>query len=256
MKIKLLIVVGFIIAANLSYSQMLNIANATQLFNPSYRGQQYTTYFEWTDGEFYGWPVPPSSSRILNNTPPNLGQTNGVQFYQNDRFSSTPTIIGSSSGNIYTGFGAIGKQAFGTLIIPTSPGVGVGNTTLFIQGRTVPESGFAPADQLILNYPRLTLNGISPNTFNIGVNANKEGQWYALFDVGTSLTSYNVAVEFMGGNGTYPISLANLSVDSLWSPVPEPSVWLLIFLGVFFIIIKYIRSQVGLKRVSKTLVSN
>jgi hypothetical protein len=38
-------------------------------------------------------------------------------------------------------------------------------------------------------------------------------------------------------------------------PIPEPSTWVLIFLGIAFIIIsKNIRSQVGLKSVSKTVV--
>jgi hypothetical protein len=255
MKMKLLIIIVLLIAGNISYSQIYNISNATSLFVPNYRGELNTTYFEWTDGEFYGWPVPPSSSRILNNTPPNLGQTLNVQLYQNDRYSGTPTIIGSSSGNIYTGFGANGKQAFATLVIPASPGIGVGNTTLFIQGRTVPESGFAPAEQLILNYPRFTLNGVSP-TFNIGINANREGQWYAQFFLNSSNSTYTLDIEFPGGASTYPISIANLSVDALWQPIPEPSTLFLIFLAIGFIIFGYIRSQVGLKRVSKTLASS
>jgi hypothetical protein len=255
MKMKLLIILILLLAGNISYSQIYNINSANSLFTPTYRDQANTTYFEWTNGEFYGWPVPPTSSRILDNTPPTLGITSGVEFYQNDRYSSTPTIIGSSSGNIYTGFGANGKQAFATLVIPASPGIGVGNTTLFIQGRTVPESGFAPADQLIINYPRFTLNGISP-TFNIGINANREGQWYALFDVNSSATSFSVDIEFPGGPDTYPISIANLSVDSLWTPIPEPSTLFLIFLSIGFIIFRHIRSQVGLKRVSKTLASS
>jgi len=241
-----------ILALQSSFGLMYNISNQTSLVSPNWRGGNNTTYFEWSEYDFYGFPVPPSSSRILNNPTPTLGQTSGVGFYQNDRFSSTPTIIGSASGNIYTGFGANGKQAFATLIVPTTPGVGLGNTTIFIQGRTVPEGGFAPAEQLILNYPRFTLNGIGAG-FNIGINANREGQWYAQFDVASSNSTFNIDVVFPGGADTYPISIANLSVDTLWQPIPEPSTMALGILGLFFVIFKYIRSQVGLKTVSKTV---
>lgn len=249
---KRLILILILLTANLSYGQIYNISNATQLFVPSYRGQPNTTYFEWADGDFYGFPVPPSSSRILNNTPPSLGITNNVQFYQNDRFSASPVIIGSSAGNIYTGFGANGKQAFASIVVPTLPGLSLGNTTLFIQGKTVPEGGFAPADQLILNYPRFTLNGVSP-TFEIGINENREGQWYAQFVVASSNSTFTINVEFPGGANTYPISIANLSVDSLWEPVPEPSTYALLTfcLVLFFISARKWRLQ----SVSKTEVS-
>ena len=222
-------IIILLMAIHTSYGLIYNISNATSLFVPEYRGQQNTTYFEWYEYDFYGFPVPPSNTRILNNPVPSAGISQNVEFYQNDRYSATPTIIGSSSGNIYTGFGATGKQAFATLVVPTVQGIGLGNTTIFIQGKTVPEGGFAPAEELILNYPRFSFNGIQP-TFNIGINANREGQWYAMFDLNTSNQTFKIDIEFPGGSNTYPISIANMSVDTLWQPIPEPSTYALILL--------------------------
>jgi hypothetical protein len=243
MKIKYLITIILLLMISNSYGLMYNISNATSLFVPNYRGDSNTSYFEWYEYDFYGFPVPPTASRILNNPTPSVGLTQNVQFFQNDRFSATPTIIGSSSGNIYTGFGAIGKQAFATLVVPTFPSIGLGNTTILIQGRTVPESGFAPAEQLILNYPRFTINGINPQEFNIDINKNREGQWYAFFNLNSSNSSYTFNVEFLGGNGTYPISLANMSVDSLWQPIPEPSTYILLLLALIYIFISILKKN-------------
>jgi hypothetical protein len=251
MKSKALLIILLLFCQS-SYGIIYSINSQTNLVVPYFRGSSNTTWFEWTDGDFYGFPVPALQSRILNNTIPSDGSASiltNVQFYQNDRYSNNPTIIGSSGGNIYTGFGANGKQASATLVVPTFHSLTNGFTTVIIQGVTVPEGGFAPVSQLILNYPTFTLNGTAAS-FIISSNAVAEGQWWAQFNIPSGNTNYTFNVNFAGGTNTYPISVAGLSVDTYWSQtgyadigsvVPEPSTYYLLIvssLGILFLIIR------------------
>lgn len=224
-----------------------DILEQTNLIQPYFRGETNTSYFGWDDSEFYGFPVPSVNQRILNNTPPSEGTSgilNNVQFYQNDRYSNNPVIIGSSGGNIYTGFGANGKQAYATLIAPTFTSLTNGFTTLIIQGRTVPAGGYAPIEMLVANFPRFTIDGISPY-FVIGANASQEAQWWAQFNIPTVKSNYNILVDFKGGTNTYPISVAQMHVDTyvsstgyanLTTVVPEPSTFFLILSAICLLI--------------------
>jgi hypothetical protein len=219
-----------------------NIGAQTNLVVVDFRGQSNTTYFEWSDGRFFGLPIPLSSNRVLNDTPPNLGVSSNVQFYQNDRAATNFVLIGSSSGNIYTGSGPIGKQAAATMVAPTAPGVlDSGFTTLVIQGRTLTAGGFSTLDTLISNYPVFSsINGVAPS-FVIAGNATNQGQWWAQYNLPGSASNYTVGWTFPGGAGTTPISISGLSVDTYWSDtgyanvgaVPEPgTIALLGFAGL------------------------
>jgi hypothetical protein len=57
-----------------------NISQQTNLVAVDFRGQPNTTYFAWAEGNFFGLPVPPSASRILNNPTPSFGLVTGVEF--------------------------------------------------------------------------------------------------------------------------------------------------------------------------------
>jgi hypothetical protein len=220
-----------------------NISESTGLFAPSFRGGSNATWFGYSCGTFFGNPVPPSSSRILNNTPPTLGDVglgDGVEFYQNYRANVPFVVIGSSSGNIYTGQGPIGKQAFATMVVPTDGSAGTGFTTLILQGFTSTAGPTGP-DTLIVNYPRFSIGGVEPSEFVIGGNAVNAGQWWARFDVSNNQALYTIDIEFPGGPTSFPISIAGLTVDSYWSAdgyaadtvvVPEPSSFVLLGLGV------------------------
>lgn len=220
-----------------------NINASTGLFAPSFRGDANSTWFGYASGTFFGNPVPPSASRILNNTPPTLGNVglgDGVEFYQNDRNNVPFVVIGSSSGNVYTGQGPVGKQAFATMVVPTDGTIGSGFTTLILQGLTSTGGPTGP-DTLIVNYPRFSIGGADPTEFVIGGNAANAGQWWARFDLPGNQALYTIDIEFPGGPTSFPISISELTVDSSWSAsgyapdtvtVPEPSSFLLLGLGV------------------------
>lgn len=220
------------------------ISEATGLFQTSVRADSYANWFGWSSGTFFGSPVPLSSSRILNNPAPtlgNIGLAQGVGFYQNDRTSTPFTLIGSSSGNIYTGnnYGQ-GKQAYATLLVPTLGTPDSGYTTLILQGKTMTADGvYSTAQTLAQNYPLFSLNGITPFAYDfvIGPNAANQAQWWAKFEIAGNSASYQIDVVFPGGAGTTPISISEMTVDSYWSSslyapdtavVPEPNtMWLL-----------------------------
>jgi hypothetical protein len=212
-----------------------DLTQQSGLVSPSFRGQANSTFFGWNEGQFFGQPVPSTTSRILNNPATSIGNVGlgeGVELYQNDRSSSPFVMIGSSVGNIYTGSGPVGKQAFATLVAPASPGIlGSGFTTIVIQGRTTTAGGFSTLDSLISNYPLFSsINGVDP-TFVISGNAANQGQWWAQYSIPGSAASYTIGVNFPGGATTTPISIAGMSVDTYWSAsayadvsaVPEPT---------------------------------
>jgi hypothetical protein len=217
-----------------------DITQQTGLVAPAFRGEANTTFFGWNEGQFFGQPVPPSNSRLLDNPATSFGSVGvggGVELYQNDRASSPFVMIGSGGGNIYTGSGPVGKQAAATLVVPASPAVpGSGFTTIVIQGRTTTAGGFSTLDLLLSNYPVFSnINGIGPD-FVIAGNASNQGQWWVQYNLPGSAASYTVGLTFPGGAGTTPVSVAGLSADTYWSPsgyanvgaVPEPSAFALL----------------------------
>ncbi len=228
------VLLGLLLCSN-GQAIIYDLTQQSGLVSPAFRGQANTTFFGWNEGQFFGQPVPPSTSRILNNPTTSIGNVGlgeGVELYQNDRFSSPFVMIGSSVGNIYTGSGPVGKQGFATMVAPTAPGsLDSGFTTIVIQGRTTTAGGFSTLESLISNYPIFSsINGVDP-TFVISGNAANQGQWWAQYSIPGSATSYTIGLTFPGGPTTTPISIAGMSVDTYWSAsayadvsaVPEPS---------------------------------
>lgn len=243
MKVRASLFLLVVLFGSVSHAVIYDITQQNGLIAPAFRGDANTTFFGWNEGQFFGQPVPSSTNRILNNpvtSAGNVGLANGVQFYQDDRSSSPFVMIGSSTGNIYTGRGPIGKQAAATLVAPVLPGsVGSGFTTIVIQGRTITAGGFSSLDLLLSNYPVFSsINGVSPS-FVIAGNASNQGQWWAQYSVPGSATDYTIGLTFAGGSTTVPISIAGMSVDTYWSPtsyanvsaVPEPTTTAIFLLG-------------------------
>lgn len=223
-------------------AEIYNITTASALFSPAFRGETGSTWFGWNEGSFFGQPVPAISNRILNNPATSVGSPGltGVEFYQNDRNSSTFAMIGSSSGNIYAGSGAFGRQAAATLVAPMAAGGVDGFSTIVIQGRTMTAGGFSSLETLISNHPVFSsINGVAPS-FVIAANSASQGQWWAQYEIPGYAPSYTIGMVFPGGPGTTPISIAGMTVDTYWSPtgyanvsaIPEPGTWALIGIGL------------------------
>ena len=229
------------------------ISEATGLFQTSVRGDSHEAWFGWSSGTFFGSSVPLSSFRILNNPTTTLGTiglAEGVSFYQNDRYSTPFTLIGASSGNIYTGNNiGQGKQAYGTLLVPTLGTPGNGFTTLILQGKTLTADGvYSTAQSLAQNYPLFSLNGLTPFSYDfvIGPNAANQAQWWAKFEIAGNVPTYQIDIVFPGGVGITPISISEMAVDSYWSStqyapdtavVPEPRVGWLMGMGFVALIL-------------------
>jgi hypothetical protein len=228
------------------------ISEATGLFQTSVRGDSHEAWFGWSSGTFFGSSVPLSSSRILNNPATTLGTiglAEGVSFYQNDRYSTPFTLIGASSGNIYTGNNyGLGKQAYGTLLIPTLGTPGSGFSTLILQGKTLTAGGPSTPQTLVENYPLFSLNGLTPFSYDfvIGPNASNQAQWWAKFEIAGNVPTYQIDIVFPGGVGTTPMSISEMAVDSYWSStqyapdtavVPEPKVGWLMGLGFSLLVL-------------------
>jgi len=225
-----------------SKATVYDITTSAGLFEPLFRGEANTTWFGWNEGQFFGQPVPASSSRILNNPVTSNGTfgLTGVQFYQNDRNSSPFVMIGSSAGNIYTGSGPIGKQAAATLVAPVAAGGADGFTTIVIQGRTTAAGGPASILTLLGNAPVFSdINGTAAQ-FTIAANKSNQGQWWAQYNLPGYSANQTIGMTFNGGNGTFPISIAQMTVDTFWSPtgyanvsaIPEPGVFGLALCGL------------------------
>jgi hypothetical protein len=231
------------------------ISEATGLFQTSVRGDSHEAWFGWSSGTFFGTSVPFSSSRILNNAAPTVGTiglAQGVGFYQNDRYSTPFTLIGASSGNIYTGNNSgQGKQAYGTLLVPTLGTPESGFTTLILQGKSMTADGvYSTPQTLAQNYPLFSLNGVTPFAYDfvIGPNAANQAQWWAKFQIAGNAPTYQIDLVFPGGAGTAPISISEMTVDSYWSStqyapdtavvVPEPSVGWLIGAGLVALMLR------------------
>lgn len=224
-----------------SGAAVYDITASAGLFEPLFRGQSNTTWFGWDEGRFFGSSVPAQGSRILNNPATSngtLGLT-GVQFYQDDRNSPTFVMIGSGAGNIYTGSGPIGKQAAATLVAPMAAGGADGFTTIVIQGRTTAAGGMASIQMLLGNAPAFSdINGTAAQ-FTIAANTSNQGQWWAQYNLPGYSANHTIGMTFNGGSGTLPISIAQMTVDTFWSPtgyanvsaIPEPGTWVLAALG-------------------------
>lgn len=235
-------------------AEIYNLSTASALIEPAFRGDSNTTWFGWNEGQFFGQPVPASSSRILNNPATSngtLGLT-GVELYQNDRNNSPFVMIGSSSGNIYTGSGPVGKQAAATLVAPLTAGGPDGFTTIVIQGRTTAAGGPSNIQTLLGNYPVFSdINGTAAQ-FTIAANSANQAQWWAQYDLPGYSASQSIGITFNGGAGTFPISIAQMTVDTFWSPsgyanvqaIPEPGTWALTGLGALAVVgAGFIRSR-------------
>jgi len=218
-----------VMAANIASAQFV-INESTRLFDPSFRGLANTTWFGWGSGSFDG----ASNNELIDNPATTIGiATAGVSLTQSTAFD-----ILSSGNNIYTSTAGATDLL---LALPTSGTLGLGFTTIIVQGKTAFGGfGIAPAFG--------TIAGVS-SVFEIGNNATASGQFWAKYEIAGNLSSYNLAITLAAESFT---SIAELEVDTYWSAtgfaadiavVPEPSALALVGLGSFALF--------GLKRRSR-----
>lgn len=248
MKLSSLVVCGLLAAALQAaplHAQFV-IETSTGLFTPSFRGDANTTWFGWGNGTFFGDPIPPSSTRILNNIAPTLGTVGlaeGVQFFQNDRFDDPFVGIGSSSGNIYKGgAGPFSKPAIDlTMVIPTDGVVGTGFTTIIIQGTSLTSGSFGAAEAFLINQPIFQNIGAVSPFFLMATSDDNRAQFWAEYKLPGNAAEYTVTISFPETINSEPLSIAGMTVDSYWSStgfamdtvqaVPEPGSVLLLAVG-------------------------
>lgn len=218
-------------AASAAQAQFV-ISSGTGLFTPSVRGSANTTYFGWTEGNWDSNTGDDTLAGELVNNPPatiNPGALANVGLLQ-----TTNVDIISGSNNIFTNNTAnLGL----TLTIPTAGSVGSGFTTIIIQGKGL-ASGMGLLNHVLFG----DINGVSPS-FAVGGNAfvPTTTQWWAKYEIPGNAATYSVNLTGgPGANNFFPISIAELVVDTSWSAsayapdtaiVPEPGSFGLLLVG-------------------------
>lgn len=201
-----------------------DLATATDLFAPSFRGEANTTWVGWDTFDDGG-----TLSEIINDTTPDLGADAG----------SFVTTSGedhlSGSGNYYAG----GTPVAESVSFTTDAGTG-GFTTVIVQAMTLfggwgdaiafgPIDGIAPVQVLQAGNQRL----------NFGTTG---GSLFAKYEIVGPITTPEFTLATSGFGG--PTSFDQFTVETFWSPsgfapdsaiaTPEPasaSVMLMALMG-------------------------
>lgn len=213
------------------------IADASNLFTPSFRGEANSSYFGWAYGTWDGnedaiAPDPPIAD-TLNGTP-SINPGSGGLLTQ-----AVAADIISGSNNVYSSVGQVNSLGL-QLAIPTSGVVGsTGYTTIIIQGFGLNGAMFEAS--ALDGFGFGAINGIMPEYLIAGNAANK-GQWWAKWVLPGNEASYTVdIVGAQVGASPLVVSVTDMSVDTWFSEdsfapdlaiVPEPSALLLSFAGM------------------------
>ncbi|TWT97733.1 hypothetical protein Pla108_18850 [Botrimarina colliarenosi] len=184
-----------------------DLAAASDVFTPSFRGEGNTTYLGW---DVFGSP----GDTVLNDTTPDVGTGAGSFVTTNGEDHQ------SGSLNYYSGGGSVAEDVtFATDGVP-----GSGFTTVLVQATTLfggwgADIEFGPID------------GVAPTQVLQTTNAIGSGQLFVRYELpGNSATETFSIATAVGGN---PTSLGLFVIDTLWSPTgfapdtaiatPEPS---------------------------------
>lgn len=198
-----------------TYANTFDIATATGLFTPSFRGDANTTYLGW---DLFGDP----GDTVINDTTPDLGSAAGSFVTTNGEDHQ------SGSLNYYSSSGSVAED----VTFATDGVNGSGYTTVIVQAVTLfggwgVDIDFGPID------------GVEPSLVLMATNATGSGQLFAKYELpGTadpetfSMTSGPVSFTSFG----------EYVVDTAWSPsgfaadtaiaTPEPSAAVLALLSI------------------------
>lgn len=221
---------ALVMAASNAFAQHV-ISTSPGLFTPSFRDASNsdggnTTFFGWSPGSFDA----PTDNEIIDN-PPALQGVGGLTGTLNQ--IGTDDIL-SGSNNIYTAGFTLETLTLG---IPTNGIIGMGFTTVIIQGHTI-FGGYASDDAF--TFPILA--GATAQ-FVIGVNASGQGQFWAKYQITGNAASYSLDFDLVNGN----VSISELQVDTKWSAtgfasdsaqaVPEASTTVMFVSGLAALVI-------------------
>ena len=181
-----------------------DIATATDVFTPTFRGDANTTWLGWDTFDDVD-PNPLDNVQLIDDTTPDLGNvgTDGGRFVTNNGEDHL-----SGSGNYYSGLGTVAED----VSFDTAGVNGSGFTTVIVQGITL-FGGFG--DVQVEFGP---IDGVLPTQVLQGDNAAGAAQLFAKYELpGTADTETfsisSVTLPF----GTH-ISLDRFVIDTVWSP--------------------------------------
>lgn len=184
------------------------IPTASDLFDPTFRGQGNTTWFGWGAGSF----DQTLDNELIDAPPTTIGGATGAALNQ----LGTADIL-AGSGNVYT---ALNSETI-RITTPTVGTPGTGFTTIIIQGQTAFGGfGLDPVFQAV--------EGILPSYIR-ATNALGKAQFWAKYELPGNAASYDVDMQILPNSH---ISLAGLEIDTFWSAtaygadiaaVPEPA---------------------------------
>lgn len=184
--------------AGVASAATYDLATATGLFTPSFRGDTNTTWVGWDTFDDGG-----TLSEVINDTTPDLGTGTG----------SFVTTTGedhlSGSGNYYSG----GTPVAETVSFTTDAGVG-GFTTVIVQAMTL-FGGWGDAVQFG------EIDGVAPvlvlqadnQRMNFGTTG---GSLFAKYEIAGPITTPEFSISTPGFGG--PTSFDQFVIDTVWSP--------------------------------------
>lgn len=189
-----------------------DIAKATDLFVPSFRGQANTTYLGW---DTFGAP----GTSVINDTTPDVGFDAGSFVTTNGEDHQ------SGSLNYYSGGGSVAE----TISFATDGLTGTGFAAVVVQAKTL--FGGWGADLLFG-----PIDGINPVQVLQETNANGAGQLFVKYELPGTAANKSFSISQLPGE---PTSFGMLIVDTVWSPdgfaadsviaTPEPSTaWMML----------------------------
>lgn len=193
-----------------------DLATATDLFTPSFRGDASTTYLGWDSfGE--------RADTVLNDSTPDVGTGSGSFVTTNGEDHQ------SGSLNYYTGGGSVAED----ISFATDGTTGSGFTTVIVQASTLFGGWGSEIDFG-------SIDGVEPSLVVQATNAMGSGQLFVKYELPgtTDVETFSIGQE-LGGD---PTSFGLFVVDSVWSPsgfaadtaiaTPEPAAVLLTLLGL------------------------
>lgn len=191
------------LAASTTSASTFDIATATGLFTPSFRGQANTTWVGWDTFDDAD-PNPLDSFELIDDNTPDIGNVgvDGGRFWTTNGEDHR-----SGSGNYYSGGGTVAED----ITFDTAGVNGSGYTTVIVQANTAFGGFFS--DVLFSD-----IDGVSPVQTLQGPNAVGQDQLFAKYELPGTADPQTFSISVLNfGIGTHT-SFDKFVVDTYWSP--------------------------------------